>query len=134
MTQGQSGATIAGQCGSGSDGNERVLCIPQSSSTAGTSPSDCLVPYPGHSLWRGSYPPAEKQSVYSTASADWATDENIVHNLRYSPLCSSQLKNIFNVLLLEFHKDVDNLLRRFKGIIHRSKDFAIGGFTFSKWI
>ena len=42
----------------------------QSSSTAGTSPSDCLVLYLGHSLvgvgW-GSYPPAEKQSVYSTA-------------------------------------------------------------------
>ena len=27
-----------------------VLHIPQSSSTAGTSPSDCLVSYPGHSL------------------------------------------------------------------------------------
>ena len=36
-----------------------VLHIPQSSSTAGTSPSDCLVSYAGHSLvgvlplWRG---------------------------------------------------------------------------------
>ena len=26
-------------------------CIPQSSSITGTSPSDCLVLYPGHSLW-----------------------------------------------------------------------------------
>ena len=33
-----------------SDGNEGVLRIPQSSSTAETSPSDCLVSYPGHSL------------------------------------------------------------------------------------
>ena len=50
------------------DGNKEVLCIP------GTSPSDCLVPYPGHSL-RGSYPSAEKQSVNSTAPADWAIYE-----------------------------------------------------------
>ena len=47
-----------------------VLCIPQSSSTAGTFLSDCLVSYPGHSL--GSYPSAEVQSVYSTAPANWA--------------------------------------------------------------
>ena len=34
----------------GVDGNERVLYIPQSSSITGTSPSDCLVSYPGYSL------------------------------------------------------------------------------------
>ena len=45
-----SGATTPGQSGPGSDGNEGVLRIPQSSSTAGTSPSDCLVSYPGHSF------------------------------------------------------------------------------------
>ena len=39
----QSGATTPGQNGSGSDGNEEVLHIPQSSSITGTSPSDCLV-------------------------------------------------------------------------------------------
>ena len=66
-----SGATTPGQSGPGSDGNEGVLHIPQSSSIAGTSPSDGLVPYPGHSLG-GSYHSAEKQSVYSTAPADWA--------------------------------------------------------------
>ena len=32
---------------------------------------DCLVSYLGHSLG-GSCPSAEKQSVYSTAPADWA--------------------------------------------------------------
>ena len=31
-----------------------------------------LVSYPGHSLGGDSYPSAEKQSVYSTAPADWA--------------------------------------------------------------
>ena len=49
-----------------------VLCIPQSSSITGTSPSDCLVFYPGHSLGE-SYPSAEMQSVYSTAPGAWAT-------------------------------------------------------------
>ena len=50
MDRAPSGATTPGQSGPGSDGNEGVLHIPQSSSTAGTSPSDCLVSYPGHSL------------------------------------------------------------------------------------
>ena len=67
-----SGATTLGQSQPGSDGNERVLSIPQSSSITGTLPSDCLVSYLGHSLGVGSYPSAEKQSVYSTTPADWA--------------------------------------------------------------
>ena len=43
-----SGATTPSQCGPGSDGNEGVLHIPQISSITRTSPSDCLVSYPGH--------------------------------------------------------------------------------------
>ena len=39
-----SGATTTGQSEPGSNGNEGVLRIP------GTSPSDCLVSYPGYSL------------------------------------------------------------------------------------
>ena len=39
--------------------------------------SDCLVSYSGHSLGE-SYPCAEKQSVYSTAPADWAKRYNHV--------------------------------------------------------
>ena len=63
-----------GQSEPGSDGNERVLRIPHSSSIAATSPTDCLVSYPGHSLvGGGSYSSAEKQSVYSTAPADRAS-------------------------------------------------------------
>ena len=61
-----SGATTLSQSGPGSDGNERVLHIPQSSSITGISPSDCLMSYPGHS-GAGAYPSAEMQSVYSTA-------------------------------------------------------------------
>ena len=70
-----SGATTPGQSGPGSNSNKGVLRIPQSYSIAGTSPSDCLVSYPGHMLGWGSYPSAEKQSVYSTAPADWAIFE-----------------------------------------------------------
>ena len=71
-----SGATNRSQSRPRSDGNEEVLRIPQSTSITGASPSDPLVSYPGHSLL-GSYPSAEIQLVYFTASDDWAI----------SPLC-----------------------------------------------
>ena len=70
-----SGATPPGQSRPGSDGNEGVFRIPQSSSFTGTSLSDCLVLYPGHSLVGGgwSYLSAEMQPIYSTAPTDdWA--------------------------------------------------------------
>ena len=51
---------------------DRVLCITQSSSITGTSPSDFLVSYPGYSFVEGSYPSAEEQLVYSTTPANWA--------------------------------------------------------------
>ena len=46
----QWGATTPELSEPGSDGNKRVLWIPQSSSITTTSLSDCLVPFPGHSL------------------------------------------------------------------------------------
>ena len=67
-----SGVITPGQSGSGSRGNKGVVCIPQSSSIDGVSPSDCLVSYPGLSLVE-SYPSAEMHSVYSTAPADWVS-------------------------------------------------------------
>ena len=45
-----SGVTTQDQCGPGSDSNEGVLCISQSSNITEASPSDCLVSYTGHSL------------------------------------------------------------------------------------
>ena len=42
--------TQSGQNGPESDGNERILRIPQSSRITGGSPSDCLLSYPEHSL------------------------------------------------------------------------------------
>ena len=42
--------------------------------TTETSPSNCLLSYPGHWLkGRESYLTVEKQSVYSTTPANWAT-------------------------------------------------------------
>ena len=46
-----SGATTPGESGPGSGGSEEVSSIPQSSSITRTSPSDCLVSYPGE--WGG---------------------------------------------------------------------------------
>ena len=51
--------------------NRGELCILQSSSISGASPSYCLVSYLRHSL-KESYPSAELQTVYSMAPADWA--------------------------------------------------------------
>ena len=66
------GASILGESGPGSKSNERVLYIPQSSRN-GASPSDVLVWYPGHTLVGGSYSSSAKmQSVYPTATTDWA--------------------------------------------------------------
>ena len=73
MDRALSGATTPGQSEPASNSNEGVLRILQSSSITGTSPSDCLVSYPGQSLGVESYLSAEVQSVYSTAPADWAS-------------------------------------------------------------
>ena len=68
-----SGVITPGQSGPGSNCNEGVLHISQSSNITGASQSDRLGSYLGQSLcvW-GGYPSAEVQSVYSTAPAEWA--------------------------------------------------------------
>ena len=71
MDRALSGATKPVQSGPGNNGNEGVLRIPQSHSITGTSPSDCLVSYAGHSEG-GAYPSTKVPSVYSAALADWA--------------------------------------------------------------
>ena len=73
-----------------------VLRISQSPSITGTSPSDCFVSYPGHSLG-GSYPSAEMQSVYSTAPADLGK-----HRFRDSE-SKSDIYNIWHAHLHEHH-------------------------------
>ena len=56
-----SGATNPKQSGPTSDGHNEALRIPQSSSITGTSPSDCLVSYPEHSL--GCLTPLQRYSL-----------------------------------------------------------------------
>ena len=53
-----------------------------------------LVSYPGHSLG-GSYPSAEKQSVYSTAPADWAMNLFGFHGIYRCRLLN--VKSIFTL-------------------------------------
>ena len=82
-----SGANTPSQSGPGSDSSEGILRIPQRSGITGTSPSDCLMSYPRHSL-RGvgeNYPSAEMQSVYSTAPAKWAYFSLLCHKLFSNP-------------------------------------------------
>ena len=72
-----SGATIPGLSGPGSDGNEGVLHIPQSSSITGTSPSDCFMSYPGQSL-RGVLPLCRNtfSVFYSASRLGWSIEED----------------------------------------------------------
>ena len=55
--------TFAGQSGPGCDGNKEVLRIPQSSRIAGTSPSYCLVSYPGYLLGVWGFLPLCREAV-----------------------------------------------------------------------
>ena len=69
MNRTLSGVTIPEQIITVTNSNEGLLCIPQNSIITGTSPSDSLVSYTGHSL-SVSYSSAEVQLVHSTAPAD----------------------------------------------------------------
>ena len=74
-----SSATMQGQSGPGSDGNEWILCIFQSLSITGALPRDCLM-FIQNTHWGGDggeglTPTAEMQSVYSTALVDWAQEQ-----------------------------------------------------------
>ena len=76
-----SSATSPGQSRPRSNGNERVLCIPRSSSITRALPSDCFVSYPGH-LLGGSYLSVEMQLVYSIVPANWAILQQVkLHKL-----------------------------------------------------
>ena len=66
------GTSTQGHSGSGSNWNEGVLCISQSSSITEASTSNCFVSYLGHLLGE-SYSSIEMQSVYSAAPVDLAT-------------------------------------------------------------
>ena len=95
-----SGTTTLDLRRSRSNGNEEVLYIPQSSSITLTSPSDCLVSYPGHS-WGESYPSAEKQSVYSIAPAEWAIGWLILCHINHCRLFNAKFCLYIYVLYMQ---------------------------------
>ena len=99
-----SGVTTLGQSRPGSNCNEGVLHISQSSSITGASPSDCLVSFSGHSLDE-SYPSAEKQSVYSRATANRATSA-LWQNLKY--LSVFLLSFIFMLWSIEWQNQLND--------------------------
>ena len=66
--------TTPGQSWPESNDNEGLLHISQMP-MALASPSDGLMSNPGRKLvWRGAYRSAQMQSVYSTATDDWAKE------------------------------------------------------------
>ena len=68
--------------------------FPKESSTAGTSPSDCFVSYTGH-LLEGSYPSAEKQSVYSTVPVDWEIHRVLFQIIQFNISTQFRCQNSF---------------------------------------
>ena len=74
-----SGATTPGQSEPWSNGNKEGLHIPQSSYMTGTSPSDCLMPCPGHSLLWGGALPLCRDAVsvfYSPSKLGWVSNRS----------------------------------------------------------
>ena len=65
-----SGATTPGQRGPGSDGNKGYSTFPKTPALLKPHHHHGLLSYLGHSLGWGSYPSAEKHSVWPTAPAD----------------------------------------------------------------
>ena len=94
-----SGATTPGQSGPGSGGYEGVLHIPQNSSITGTTLSDYLVSYPGHSM-EGSCPSAEMHLAYSTAPANLAIVDKRIYLWRH----------YFAKMILEVYFHIDWLI------------------------
>ena len=86
---------LSSQSGPGSNGNEGVLHITLDSCITGTSPSDCLVPYPGHTL-EGVLPLC-RDALYLSQNCN-----TIIHALRYVIKYSVKLqdnaKETFNKL------------------------------------
>ncbi len=94
----ESDKTLSSAITPGQTGNEGVLRVPQSSSIIKTSPSDCLVPYPGHSVGE-SYSYAEKSSSSYDSHLHW----QLWHHVRAMLIC------FFSILLIfeESHEAYD---------------------------
>ena len=101
-------ATNPGQSGPGSDGNEGVLCIPQSANITGTSQSDCLVSYSGHLL--GGVSPLCREAV-GVLCIGWVLPlRRKAASVFYSPNRQGKLDSVQKIKLLRnnYAKNVNN--------------------------
>ena len=100
----QPGATTLEPSGPGSDGNEGVLRIPQSSSISEASPWDCLVSYPG-TIVGGSLTPLQRFSQCIPQSQPTGPEERADADLGIIFLfsCCSSRKCLLGVLFLHLH-------------------------------
>ena len=78
-----SGATTLGQSGTGSDGNEGALLIPQRSSITEATPSECLVSYPAH--------------IYEVTQKVLLVPSNLVPLVNFKWICLQQFINNHNL-------------------------------------
>ena len=95
------GATIPGQREPGSDGNERVLRILQSSSSIGASPSYCFISYPGHLLGGSRLYPTAVSVFCSPSCLGWFNFELFQTYIQSVTVLFSELFsfNFFSVFL-----------------------------------
>ena len=81
-----SGASTPGQSGPGRNSSEGVLPIPQRLSITGTSPSDCLVSYPGQCGDRDEIINHIKSEYSNLAQKEYTTRHSRVRNVMRSEL------------------------------------------------
>ena len=99
-----SGATTPGQSWPGSDSNEGVQRITQSSIINEASPSDCLVLYPWHPLCWGFYPSRDSLGVFyipSLLKLNWLIYLLIFK--AYQPYLSPRDKIILFIIISYIH-------------------------------
>ena len=117
-----SDATTPGQSGPGSDGNEGVLHIPQSSNIAGTSPSDCLVSLSGHSLG-GGLTPLQRSSQcilqpWPTGLPRWKEEDKDVSPNKLPSLRKTEYLRLVVWHCIKKKKKKKNLVTGFNSLMH----------------
>ena len=100
-----SSATTPNQNGPGSDGNEGVLRISQSSSITGASPSDCLMSYLGLSLRKWGLTRLQRSSRCILQPKPTGQFVYIRRHVIYENKICPLLKSIFSLLLGSYHLD-----------------------------
>ena len=131
-----SSATTPGQSGPGSNGNEGILRILQSSSITEASPSDCLVSYPWHSLREGftslqrcsqytlQPKPTELLSVLDRNTWNYATLWKlfVLHKNEVSKGSDLSRGRLEGSLFISYYRSVGKSATSFLGLLHFTLD------------